>query len=227
MLQPLIKLENVFYTRSLRDILQNVSLNVHAGQIMSLIGPNGAGKSTLIKIILGLLEPTRGSRVQLPHLAIGYMPQHLRIGPLLPLTVRRFLELVPAPYTKEISALLEEVQITHLQDRPMSGLSGGEGQRVLLARALLCKPQLLVLDEPTQGMDLQGQASFFSLIAKLRLMRGCAVLLVTHDLQYVMGATDEVVCLNRHICCQGHPETVKLNPEFLALYRHHHDHHHE
>lgn len=224
--QSLIKLENIFYSKAQRDILQNVSLNVQAGQIMSLIGPNGAGKSTLINIILGLLPPTKGVRSALPALSIGYMPQYLRMGSLLPLTVRRFLELVPTPHIHKIAPLLDEMQMTHLQERPMSGLSGGEGQRVLLARALLCQPQLLVLDEPTQGMDLQGQATFFSLIAKLRLMRGCAVLLVTHDLHYVMGATDLVVCLNRHVCCQGHPETVKLNPEFLALYHHHHDHHH-
>lgn len=226
MLQPLIKLDSVFYTRAQRHILQNVSLNVHAGQIMSLIGPNGAGKSTLIKIVLGLLVPTQGFRIQQPKLTIGYMPQHLRIGPLLPLTVRRFLELVPSPQASEVTRLLAEIHITHLQERPMATLSGGEGQRVLLARALLLKPQLLVLDEPTQGMDLQGQAAFFNLIATLRAARGCAVLLVTHDLQYVMGATDEVICLNQHICCQGHPEALKHNPEFLALYRHHHDHHH-
>ncbi len=226
MVQPIIKLNNIFYTQGSRQILQNVCLSVYPKQILSIIGPNGAGKSTLIKILLGLLEPTEGKCEQNPDIKIGYMPQHMELSPLLPMHVKHFLALVPRVTPQEQSNILKTLHIEKLENTPLVKLSGGEWQRVLLARALLRKPNMLVLDEPTQGMDLHSQAEFFALIAALREEHHCAVVLVTHDLHYVMAKTDQVVCLNQHICCQGHPEIIKANPEFLALYRHVHDHTH-
>jgi zinc transport system ATP-binding protein len=204
-----------------------VSLSVYPNQILSIIGPNGAGKSTLVKILLGLLRPTEGQCATKIGLTIGYMPQQMDLSPLLPMTVQHFLAQVPGVSKVERLAILGELHIEHLVHVPLIQLSGGEWQRVLLARALLRNPHVLVMDEPTQGMDLQGQALFFHLIARLREERGCAIVIITHDLHYVMAKTDQVVCLNQHICCQGHPEVVKQTPEFLALYRHEHDHDHK
>ena len=222
-----IQLENISYVSSNRIILQNINLTIQLGHIISVIGPNGAGKSTLLKIVLGLQSPTSGQRIAKPGLKVGYMPQQLPMNALLPLKVIDFLRLVPHTSDLQIIALLEEFHIAHLTNAFVTVLSGGEWQRVLLLRALLNSPSLLVLDEPTQGMDLAGQAAFFALIARLRATRGCAVLMVTHDLHYVMAATDTVICLNGHVCCHGHPETVKNSPEFLALYHHEHDHRHD
>lgn len=223
----LIKLENINYFSGVRHILQNVSLSVQPGQIVSLIGPNGAGKSTLLSVVLGLKKASSGARRVASQLRIGYMPQQLKVNTLLPLKVIDFLQLVPHTQLVDIRALLKMTHLEHLTDAFVANLSGGEWQRVLLLRALLNKPNLLVLDEPTQGMDLAGQAAFFAWVAKLRKEEGCAILMVTHDLHYVMAATDVVICLNGHICCQGTPEVVKNNPEFLALYHHVHDHRHD
>ncbi|HHJ4328331.1 TPA: ATP-binding cassette domain-containing protein, partial [Klebsiella pneumoniae] len=168
---------------------------------------------------------------------IGYMPQKLQIEPGLPLSVLRFLQLVPAVSAAAARAALQEVNAVAALHRPMQSLSGGELQRVLLARALLRKPQLLVLDEPLQGVDVVGQAELYRLIGQLRGRYGCGVLMVSHDLHLVMSATDQVVCLNRHVCCSGHPEQVSSDPAFvelfgqdagsLAIYHHHHDHGHD
>jgi zinc transport system ATP-binding protein len=216
--------------------LDGVSLSLHRKEIVTVIGPNGAGKTTLLRVVLGLEKPSRGTLFRTPGLRIGYMPQRLSIDETLPLSVRRFLALVPKR-GRAIPEILAEVGAHHTLDLPMQTLSGGETQRVLLAHALLHEPDLLVLDEPAQGVDVTGQAEIFALIRRIRDQRGCAVLLVSHDLHLVMAATDRVICLNHHICCSGSPETVSRHPEYralfgsavdaFALYAHHHDHRHE
>jgi zinc transport system ATP-binding protein len=215
-----------------------VSLAVRKGEIVTLIGPNGAGKTTLVRVILGLLRPSRGNVFRAPGLRLGYMPQRLDLDHTLPLPVTHFLALGGQASRDSMWRILDEVGAPHLLDRPMSGLSGGELRRVLLARALLRNPDLLVLDEPVQGVDVVGQADLYRLISQMRKSHGCGVLMVSHDLHVVMSATDRVVCLNNHVCCSGHPEAVSRHPEYLALfgpqavgdmavYTHHHDHSHD
>lgn len=219
------------------SILSNVDLAVREREIVTLIGPNGSGKSTLVRLMLGLLEPDRGSVFLRPGLRIGYMPQRLVIDDALPLTVDRFLRLGGAATRRERMTALGEVAVARLADSPIQKISGGEMQRVLLARALLREPDLLVLDEPAQGVDMTGQAELFKLITGIRDRRGCGVLMVSHDLHLVMASTDNVVCLNHHVCCTGHPETVTRHPAYielfgplatgeLAVYTHQHDHRH-
>ncbi len=219
------------------SVLSDVDLTVREGEIVTLIGPNGSGKSTLVRLVLGLLEADRGRVFLKPGLRIGYMPQRLVIDDALPLTVDRFLRLGgTAPRQARLTAL-GEVAVERLADSPIQAISGGEMQRVLLARALLREPDLLVLDEPAQGVDMTGQAELFKLITGIRDRRGCGVLMVSHDLHLVMASTDNVVCLNHHVCCTGHPETVTRHPAYielfgplaseeLAVYSHQHDHHH-
>jgi zinc transport system ATP-binding protein len=213
-----------------------VSLTVSAGEIVTIIGPNGAGKTTLLRAALGLQRADAGRIERRAGLRVGYLPQRLAIDETLPLTVRRFLALVPKA-RRDAAAALVETGATHTLDLPVQTLSGGEVQRVLLARALLREPQLLVLDEPAQGVDIAGQAELFALIRRLRDQHGCGVLLVSHDLHLVMAATDRVVCLNHHVCCSGRPEAVSRDPAYralfgaaiegFALYAHAHDHCHD
>ena len=221
-----------------RPVLAGVDIAVHRGEIVTLIGPNGAGKTTLLRILLGLMKPDAGAITSKGGLRIGYMPQRVEIDPLLPLPVRRFLELGRPADRAALVAALEEVNAAHIIDSPVQSISGGELRRVLLARALLRDPELLVLDEPVQGVDVIGQGDLFRLIVALRERRGCGVLMVSHDLHLVMAATDTVLCLNGHVCCTGHPETVRNHPEYIALfgardadamalYTHRHDHVHD
>ena len=219
--------------------LTHVDLTVSAGEIVTLIGPNGAGKSTLVRIILGLMEPSAGRVWRRPGLRIGYLPQRVAIDPVLPLTVRRFLALArPGVAEAQVRDALHEVAAAELIDHSVHALSGGEFQRVLLARALLRAPQLVVLDEPAQGVDFGGQIALYDLIGQLRRRHGMGVLMVSHDLHVVMAATDRVICLNRHVCCSGAPEAVSRNPAYtelfgaaaargLAIYSHDHDHEHD
>ncbi len=220
-----------------RTILSEVSLSLKKGEIVTLIGPNGAGKTSLVRVVLGLQKPSSGQLVRKEKLRIGYMPQKLHIEASLPLTVQRFLRLA----SKDKHAIKESLALTgisQLLNSPMQSLSGGETQRVLLARALLRNPDLLVLDEPVQGVDVAGQSALYRLIADIRDQRGCGVLMVSHDLHLVMAATDTVICLNQHVCCHGHPESVTEDPAYLelfgqttqsgiAVYTHHHDHDHD
>lgn len=232
----LIEASEVSYREGTKLILEDISLTLKTGQIVSIVGPNGAGKTTLLKILLGLIKPSHGKVRTVPNLRIGYMPQRLQVDPLFPLTVKRFLQL--GQIKVQLEQTLAEVGVKEqILDNPLYTLSGGELQRVLLARALLRQPQLLVLDEPAQGVDLLGQGEFYDLIAKIRSRQGCAILLVSHDLNVVMAQTDIVVCLNQHVCCSGHPEKVSKDPAFtalfghvaqnLAFYTHRHDHHHD
>lgn len=218
--------------------LDKVDLTVSEGEIVSLIGPNGAGKSTLVKLVIGILQPSSGTIRRRPGLTFSYMPQRLEIDPTLPLSVARFLDLPDRHDAGAKAEALAMVGVERLAGRAMQALSGGEFQRVLLARALLRDPGLLVLDEPAQGVDHLGQAEFFRLIDRVRRLRGCGVLIVSHDLHLVMAATDRVVCLNRHVCCSGTPESMGGDPAYralfgasaadaVALYRHRHDHAHD
>ena len=219
-------------------VLSNVSVAVRAGEIVTLIGPNGAGKTSLVKAMLGLLTPTSGTVTRKAGLSIGYMPQRLQIDASLPMTVRRFLQLGTQPGQGKTLKALQEVRAEHIANAPMQSISGGETQRVMLARALLREPDLLVLDEPVQGVDVTGQAELYKLINAIRKDRHIGVLMVSHDLHVVMAQTDHVVCLNQHVCCAGHPQSVSRHPEFVALfgedvastlavYAHQHDHHHD
>lgn len=233
----LVKTHHLSVVRGHKTLVDNASLSVEAGKIVTLIGPNGAGKTTLVRTILGLTSASSGELYRRPGLRIGYMPQKLHIDPSLPMTVKRFLSLGGCK-TTSVGQALERTGAAHLLNEPMQALSGGETQRVLLARALIQEPQLLVLDEPVQGVDVAGQAALYALIDELRRELNCGVLLISHDLHLVMATTDTVICLNGHICCHGHPEQVTSDPAYLelfghraeaqiALYTHHHDHAHD
>ncbi|MCU7892676.1 MAG: zinc ABC transporter ATP-binding protein ZnuC [Candidatus Thiodiazotropha sp. (ex Ustalcina ferruginea)] len=221
-----------------RQVLEQVNLSVHQGEIVTLIGPNGSGKTTLVRIILGLLKADGGRIKTQPGLRIGYMPQRLVLSENMPFTVKRFLSLGYKGQDREMQFILNELAIEQLLDSPMQRLSGGELQRILLARALLRKPELMVLDEPVQGVDVTGQAALYALITQIRDQFSCGVLMISHDLHLVMATTDQVLCLNHHVCCSGHPESVSQHPAYLelfgspanaklAIYTHHHDHTHD
>lgn len=237
-MSTLVSLDRISVAFGERNVLSDISLNLQSGRILTLLGPNGAGKSTLVRVVLGLLSPTAGTLHKQPNLRIGYVPQKLHLDATLPLTVGRFMRLRPGVKQQDILPALKRVQAAHLLDQPMQKLSGGETQRVLLARALLNQPQLLVLDEPTQGVDVNGQLALYDLINQLRQEFDCGVLMVSHDLHLVMAKTSKVLCLNQHVCCSGAPEVVSLHPQFLAMfgprgaeqlavYRHHHNHRHD
>lgn len=227
---PLIELRKICVHIDERDILKSVDFSLHRQEIVTLIGPNGAGKSTLIKIILGIIKPNSGHVISSTSLKFAYVPQKFNPSHSLPLRVKDLLNL-----EKCTSVLKEEIikdtGITKLQDSKVQQLSGGERQRVLLARALLRQPDVLVLDEPMQGLDIQSEAELYDYVRSLPERYGCSVLIVSHDLQWVMQGTTRVVCLNKHICCSGLPESVQQHPEYQAIfgtnrvfYQHHHDH---
>ncbi len=219
-------------------VLHGVNLSIERGEIVTIVGPNGSGKSTLLRMLAGALQPSAGSVQHAKGLVIGYVPQKLALDASLPMTVRRFLDVPKRQPEAEVAQALRRVSVEHLAQRSLDGLSGGQMQRVLLARALLQKPDILMLDEPTQGLDQTGQADFYRLIEELRVELDCSVLMVSHELHVVMSASDRVICLNGHICCEGTPEIVQSAPEYralfgsgthgaLALYRHEHDHVHD
>ena len=235
--QPILRVNNLSLTFGQKKVLDQINLNIQPRQIITLIGPNGCGKSTLTKVLLGLVRPDAGKVIRSRQLRIGYMPQHLPLDQRMPLNVDEFLRLTRRSTRAAVDHWLERLNITSLKHQSVHDLSGGEWQRVLLARALLVEPELLVLDEPVQGVDVQGQLELYQLIPQLRDELGCAVLMISHDLHLVMSATDEVICLNGHVCCSGHPETVSADPAYLELfgrrlddgiayYTHHHDHEH-
>ena len=237
----LISTINLSYQASGKTLLSAIDLEVQKGQIITIIGPNGAGKTTLLKLLLGILNPSSGKIIRKPGLRIGYVPQKLNLDKTIPLNVRRFLALkAPNTIHSNIDAL-KKVGADHLLDRQIAELSGGEFQRVVLARAISNQPELLILDEPVQGVDYSGEAELYQLIENIRTQLQCAVVLVSHDLHIVMAASDEVICLNQHICCSGVPQSVGADPEYrrlfgpnaadaadgIALYHHVHDHHHD
>ncbi|KIN77485.1 metal ABC transporter ATP-binding protein [Sulfitobacter mediterraneus] len=219
-------------------VLRDVNFSLSQGEIVTIVGPNGSGKSSLLRALIGALKPASGTVIRKPGLKIGYVPQKLQIDGTLPLTVRRFLSL-PVRQTQTVTtAALAQAGVPELAQRQMTDLSGGQFQRVLLARALLGSPDVLILDEATQGLDQPGAAAFYRKIEEVRQRTGVAILMVSHDLHVVMAASDRVLCLNGHVCCEGTPEVVADAPEYralfgsgtqgaLALYRHHHTHDHD
>jgi zinc transport system ATP-binding protein len=238
LIKPLITTHKLTLTIGNRKILDNVSMTVREREIVTIIGPNGAGKSTLIKVMLGLIPQTSGTIEQRSNLRVGYVPQRFPASSNVPLTVRRLMTLTQNASEADLQRSLDETGIAHLIDGRVSDLSGGELQRALLARALLRQPELLVLDEPVQAVDFNGELKLYELISKIRKNRGCGILMVSHDLHMVMAESDRVICLNSHICCEGKPAAVQKDPEFLKLfgpsaarmiaaYSHHHDHDHE
>jgi len=234
----LVRAEDLTVRYGGATVLDKVSVDIALGEIVTIVGPNGSGKSTLLRAIVGAVRPSAGRIRRVPGLKIGYVPQRLHIDPTLPLTVERFLGLPRRRGRAETARALDEAGAPALSGRQMAGLSGGEFQRVLLARALLERPDLLLLDEATQGLDQPGAAAFYRRIETVRQDLGCAVLMVSHELHVVMSASDRVICLNGHVCCHGTPEVVASAPEYralfgtgtmgaLALYRHDHDHRHD
>jgi zinc transport system ATP-binding protein len=219
------------------QVLEAVDLQLHRGEIITLIGPNGAGKTSLVRILLGLKKASTGDVYRKPGVKIGYVPQKLHIDPVLPLRVRDFLLTAGRFDDRRLTEVLDEVRMSHLLLSAVQTLSGGEFQRVLLARALLHQPDILVLDEPAQGVDIIGQQALYQTIKHIRDRHECGVLMVSHDLHLVMASTDQVICLNTHICCTGHPDDVSAHPEYLKIfgqameglapYSHHHDHSHD
>jgi zinc transport system ATP-binding protein len=235
--KPLASAAEVSVVYHGRPVLDRVSIAVHPSEIVTLIGPNGAGKTTLARVLLGLTSVSEGSVSQRADLRVGYVPQRFSIDPVIPLPVLRFMSMSQPVSKARALGCLAETGAAHLAGAQMSGLSGGEFQRVLLARALARDPNLLVLDEPAQAIDFAGAAQLYELIAAIRARRGCGILLISHDLQVVLGASDRVICLNRHICCEGVPRAVAGHPEYvrlfgpdaaasLGLYSHRHDHTH-
>ncbi|MCY4304893.1 MAG: metal ABC transporter ATP-binding protein [Aestuariivita sp.] len=214
-------------------VLRDIDFRIKSGEIITIVGPNGAGKSSLLRVLIGAVTPTTGKVYRKPRLRLGYVPQKLEIDQTLPLTVLRFLKLPVWQRRSVLDEALISTDIAGLADRQMSELSGGQFQRVLLARAILEKPQILLLDEAAQGLDQNSEVAFYKKIEELRRDLQCAVLMVSHDLRVVMSASDRVICLNKHICCEGSPEVISSNIEWqkmfgtigsgaLALYRHDH-----
>ncbi|KJZ19688.1 ATP-binding cassette domain-containing protein [Loktanella sp. S4079] len=234
----LINAEKIDFAHGGQRVLHGVDLTLDPAEIVTIVGPNGSGKSTLLRLLIGALKPQKGRVTRKPGLRIGYVPQKLHIDPTLPITVARFLNLPHRVSRQDAQEALETAGVPGVSDRQMSQLSGGQFQRVLLARAILGKPDVLMLDEATQGLDQPGSASFYRQIESVRRDLGCAVLMVSHELHVVMSASDRVVCLNGHVCCEGTPEVVSVAPAYrelfgtgtggaLALYRHEHDHGHD
>ncbi|GAA5002048.1 zinc ABC transporter ATP-binding protein ZnuC [Acinetobacter puyangensis] len=226
---PLVQLKQVSVSLEQKSILAKIDMDIYPKEIMTLIGPNGAGKSTLIKVLLGIEKPSNGQVILQPHLRLAYVPQKFNPSASLPIRVKDLLALEPCEQAYK-TRILQDTGIVKLQDSSVQSLSGGERQRVLLARALLRKPQLLVLDEPMQGLDIQSEEELYAYVRTLPELLGCAILIVSHDLQWVMQGTQRVICLNHHICCTGTPENIQKHPEYLAMfghrvpYQHHHSH---
>lgn len=234
----LIAAENLSVRYGAKTVLSHVSIAVEPGEIVTIVGPNGSGKTSLLRAVIGAVDPATGSIAKKDGLRIGYVPQRLHVDPTLPMTVERFMQLTDKVGRKACAEALIQAGVPDLLKRQMSQLSGGQFQRVLLARALINRPEILLLDEATQGLDQRGSAAFYRQIEMVCRGTGCAVLMISHDLHVVMSASDRVVCLNGHVCCEGSPAVVASAPEYralfgtgtggaLALYRHDHDHSHD
>ncbi len=236
--ERLLRASDISYSASGKKILDKVSFELYRGQITTIIGPNGAGKSTLTSIVNGLIESYTGTIERSPSLKIGYLPQKVYVNTLMPLSVQRLMQLTQRVKEAEVDEALAQTNVAYLKNRQVTSLSEGELKRVLLARTTLGDPDLIVLDEPTAGVDVTGEIKMYELISEFRNRLQCAVLLVSHDLHLVMSKTDQVLCLNQHLCCSGLPESVSQHPEYLALfgdraadmiavYAHRHDHVHD
>lgn len=236
--KSLITVQNLSVGYGANTVLHDVTLSVEAGEIVTIVGPNGSGKTSLLKAIIGAARPTSGQVQLKPGLRIGYVPQTLHIDATLPITVERFMSLTQRVTRTDCVSVLATAGVPDLLKRQMSQLSGGQFQRVLLARALINRPDVLLLDEATQGLDQPGSAAFYRQIEDVRRDTGCAIVMISHELHVVMSASDRVICLNGHVCCAGTPAVVASAPEYralfgtgtggaLALYRHDHDHDHD
>ncbi len=237
-MKPLIKVQDVDITYGNKQVLRGVNLEIGAGEIVTLIGPNGSGKSSLARAILGALPIAAGAISHSPDLQIGYVPQNLAVDRAMPISAARFMALPGKVDKKVILSAARRLGVDHVLDQQIGSLSGGLLQRMLLARAIMGAPGLLILDEPVQGMDQPATADFYQLLEEVRNETGCGILLVSHDLHVVMSASDRVICLNGHVCCEGTPQVVQDAPEYralfgpgtkgtMALYRHEHDHDHD
>ena len=233
----LIKAQNLGIKAPNAWRVRGVSLTIHAGEIVTMIGPNGSGKTTTAKALLGIIPADEGTVERKPDITIGYVPQSIQVSRNVPMSVKRFLQLTHNHSDDEINQALSLVGLGPIHNQAVADLSGGQLQRALIARALLLKPDLMVLDEPVQGVDFSGEIALYELITQIRDKLGCGMLLISHDLHIVMSQTDRVLCMNGHICCEGAPASVIENEaylslfgpkasEFLALYHHDHDHHH-
>ena len=235
--EPLVSLKNVGLEKSGRWLVRGIDLQVRSGEIVTLIGPNGSGKSTTAKLALGIHQPDEGEARRASGLKVGYVPQKISVDWTLPLTVERFMRLTRRQSSADIKQALAATGIAHLASAEVRNLSGGEFQRAMLARVIAARPDFLVLDEPVQGVDFAGEIALYELITKIRDDLGCGILLISHDLHVVMAATDQVICLNGHVCCKGSPDAVAESAEYrnlfgdraaasLAIYQHNHDHTH-
>ena len=233
----LVALDNAGLSISNKWLVREVTMKVSAGEIVTLIGPNGSGKSTTAKMALGIIAPSEGSVYRCENARVSYVPQRLAIDWTMPLDVNRFMSLTRFLDKKEIKKALSMTETEHLYNAEVRTLSGGEFQRVLIARAIANSPQFLVLDEPVQGVDFNGEIALYKLIENIRNELNCGIILISHDLHVVMSTTDRVICLNGHVCCSGTPAVVATEPEFralfgdraaneLAFYKHQHDHEH-
>ena len=233
----LVSLHNAGVCVSGKWLVRGVSLEVSRGEIVTLIGPNGSGKSTTAKMALGVIHPSEGTARCRSDIHVSYVPQKLVVDWTMPLTVKRFMALSHTANEKEVQLALSSTGTKHLKNAQVRNLSGGEFQRVLLARAIVKTTDLLVLDEPVQGVDFNGEIALYRLIEEIRTELNCGIILISHDLHVVMSTTNRVICLNGHVCCSGSPEAVASAPEFrtlfgdraaneLAFYKHNHDHEH-
>ena len=234
----LIKISSLDVKYGYKTVLKNMNLTIDAGEIVTIVGPNGSGKTTLFKAIIGTTPISKGKIYIKPNLRIGYVPQQLKIDQTLPITVERFLKLAQKNFYRSLDKIEELLGSKDLLNIQVNNLSSGQMQRVLLARALINNPEILLLDEATRGLDQPGVASFYRKIENIRKSTNCAILMISHDLHVVMSSSDRVICVNGHICCEGAPESVASSPEYkalfgsdvdgtFALYRHHHDHKHD
>ena len=233
----LVKLENAGVQRTSKWLVKGISFEISKGQIVTLIGPNGSGKTTTAKMILNIMNADEGQITRNTN-KMAYVPQKINIDWTMPLRVIDFMKITNNLNNNQVLESLTTTGVDKLLYNQIHDLSGGEFQRVLIARAIAKKPDLLVLDEPVQGVDYNGEIALYNLIKKISVNLNCGILLISHDMHFVMSTTDHVVCLNGHICCSGAPSSVVKNPEYiklfgehnsetLAYYQHHHDHSHD
>jgi len=238
MSDALLTAQNITLTHQGKKILDDVSFTLQAGEFITLIGPNGAGKSSLIKVLLGLIKQDSGKIKRAKSIRLGYTPQLFTPNPFIPISVVDFLTLNQKVEKSFIKETAETTGVSSLLNSPLKDLSGGELQKVLLTRALMNKPNVLILDEPAQNLDVDGQMQLYQLIQDIHQQQNCAILMVSHDLHRVMKESSQVLCLYHHICCKGHPEAILKDEQFndlfadqmtelMATYEHHHNHHHE
>lgn len=236
MIDTEISINSINFSIGENKILEDINISIKKGEFTTLVGPNGAGKTTLLKIILKIVKPNSGYIKYFDSLKIGYVPQKISINDFFPVSVYDFLSIMSSKNFKKHTKILESLNINHLVKKPMNKLSGGEMQRVLLAQAIIREPSVLILDEPDQGLDINGQISLYETLLKIQEESNCAIFLVSHHLNFVFVKSHKVLCLNKHICCQGKPEDVKKHKNFvdlfpgfnglLAPYNHKHDHTH-